>query len=81
MCFVNLMYTFCLLQFVQLLACDWLLEARQAHWEAEHADIEFDGFWPVSSIVLEKFQRDLNALRTVVDDLSVSEMNLDLIID
>lgn len=60
------------MQFVQLLACDWLLEARQAHWEAEHADLEFDGFWPVSSVVLEKFQRDLNSLRTVVDDLAVS---------
>lgn len=59
-------------QFVQLLACDWLLECRQAHWEAEHAGIEFDGFWPVSSVVLEKFQRDLSALRTVVDDLAVS---------
>lgn len=59
-------------QFVQLLACDWLLECRQTHWEAEHAGVEFDGFWPVSSMVLEKFQRDLNALRTVIDDLAVS---------
>lgn len=57
---------------MQLLACDWLLECRQAHWEAEHAGIEFDGFWPVSGAVLEKFQRDLNALRTVVDELAVS---------
>lgn len=55
---------------VQLLVCDWLLEVRQACWEAEHS-IDYDGFWPVSSIVLEKFQRDLNSLRTIVDELSV----------
>lgn len=63
------------MQFVQLLACDWLLECRQSLWEAEHAGVEFDGFWPVSSVVLEKFQRDLNALRSVVDDLAVSVSN------
>lgn len=56
---------------VQLLVCDWLLEVRQACWEAEHGSIDYDGFWPVSSTVLEKFQRDLNSLRTIVDELSV----------
>lgn len=56
---------------VQLLVCDWLLEVRQACWEAEHGSIDYDGFWTVSSSVLEKFQRDLNSLRTIVDELSV----------
>lgn len=56
---------------MQLLVCDWLLEVRQTCWEAEHGSIDYDGFWPVSSIVLEKFQRDLNSLRTIVDELSV----------
>lgn len=60
----------------QLLTCDWLLEVRQACWEAEHNNIDYDGFWPVSSIVLETFQRDLNSLRTVVDELSIGQSRI-----
>lgn len=44
---------------------------RQACWEAEHVSADSDGFVPVSSAALEKFQRDLNSLRTIVDELSV----------
>lgn len=63
---------------MQLLACDWILETRTACWETERANIDDDGYWPVQSIVLEKFQRDLNSLRTVVEDIPVSLIHFNL---
>ncbi|XP_017071304.1 sterol regulatory element-binding protein 2 [Drosophila eugracilis] len=53
----------------QLLTCDWLLETRTALWELEHMNIEDDGFYQVPGEVLEKFQTDLNSLRSIVENI------------
>ncbi|XP_052848921.1 LOW QUALITY PROTEIN: sterol regulatory element-binding protein 1 [Drosophila gunungcola] len=53
----------------QLLTCDWLLETRTALWELEHMNIEDDGFYQVPGDVLEKFQTDLNSLRSIVENI------------
>ncbi|XP_043648660.1 sterol regulatory element-binding protein 1 isoform X1 [Drosophila teissieri] len=53
----------------QLLTCDWLLETRTALWELEHMNMEDDGFYQVPGEVLEKFQTDLNSLRSIVENI------------
>ncbi|KAM8708957.1 hypothetical protein ACLKA7_015859 [Drosophila subpalustris] len=53
----------------QLLTCDWLLETRTALWELEHMNIEDDGYYQVPGDVLEKFQTDLNSLRSIVENI------------
>ncbi|XP_068148507.1 sterol regulatory element-binding protein 1 [Drosophila tropicalis] len=53
----------------QLLTCDWLLETRTALWEQEYMDIEDDGYYQVPGEVLEKFQTDLNSLRSIVGNI------------
>ncbi|XP_017021199.1 sterol regulatory element-binding protein 1 [Drosophila kikkawai] len=55
----------------QLLTCDWLLETRTALWELEHMeDMEDDdGYRQVPGEVLEKFQTDLNSLRSIVENI------------
>ncbi|KAH8371937.1 hypothetical protein KR093_009373, partial [Drosophila rubida] len=53
----------------QLLTCDWLLETRTALWELEHMTIEDDGYYQVPGDVLEKFQTDLNSLRSIVENI------------
>ncbi|EDV97523.1 GH14653 [Drosophila grimshawi] len=53
----------------QLLTCDWLLETRTALWELEHMGIEDDGYYQVAGDVLEKFQTDLNSLRSIVENI------------
>ncbi|XP_017009521.2 sterol regulatory element-binding protein 1 [Drosophila takahashii] len=53
----------------QLLTCDWLLETRTSLWELEHMNMEDDGFYQVPGEVLEKFQTDLNSLRSIVENI------------
>ncbi|XP_064545207.1 sterol regulatory element-binding protein 1 [Drosophila montana] len=53
----------------QLLTCDWLLETRTALWELEHMGIDDDGYYQVTGDVLEKFQTDLNSLRSIVENI------------
>ncbi|XP_060652509.1 sterol regulatory element-binding protein 1 [Drosophila nasuta] len=53
----------------QLLTCDWLLETRTALWELEHMSIEDDGYYQVPGDELEKFQIDLNSLRSIVKNI------------
>ncbi|KAH8274542.1 hypothetical protein KR044_008606 [Drosophila immigrans] len=53
----------------QLLTCDWLLETRTTLWELEHMSIEDDGYYQVPGDVLEKFQTDLNSLRSIVENI------------
>ncbi|XP_055617711.1 sterol regulatory element-binding protein 1 isoform X2 [Toxorhynchites rutilus septentrionalis] len=55
----------------QLLACDWLLEARTALWESDNEKFQSKcgEYVPVSGIVLSKFQKDLNSLRIVTNEI------------
>ncbi|XP_055909282.1 sterol regulatory element-binding protein 1 [Eupeodes corollae] len=53
----------------QLLTCDWILETRTQVWEHEYVGIEDDGHYQVPGNVLEKFQKDLNSLRHIVEDI------------
>ncbi|XP_016955806.1 sterol regulatory element-binding protein 1 [Drosophila biarmipes] len=53
----------------QLLTCDWLLETRTTLWELEHMNMEDDGFYQVPGDELEKFQTDLNSLRSIVEHI------------
>lgn len=55
----------------QLLACDWLLEARTALWEADNEKFHSQNgeYVPVSGVVLAKFQKDLNSLRIVTNEI------------
>lgn len=55
----------------QLLACDWLLEARTALWEADNEKFQSQNgeYVPVSGVVLAKFQKDLNSLRIVTNEI------------
>ncbi|KAH8268769.1 hypothetical protein KR018_003832 [Drosophila ironensis] len=57
----------------QLLTCDWLLETRTALWELEHMLIDDDGCYQVPGEELEKFQTDLNSLRSIVETIPVSD--------
>lgn len=63
------------LQLAQLLACDWLLEARTALWESDNEKFQSKcgEYVPVSGIVLAKFQKDLNSLRIVTNEIPVSK--------
>jgi len=54
-----------------LLTCDWLLETRTTLWELEHMNMEDDGFYQVPGDELEKFQTDLNSLRSIVENIPV----------
>lgn len=62
------------MQLAQLLACDWLLEARTALWEADNEKFQSQNgeYVPVSGAVLSKFQKDLNSLRVVTNEIPVS---------
>lgn len=53
----------------QLLACDWLLEARTCLWESDNEKFQSQRgeYVPVSGAVLAKFQTDLNSLRVVTN--------------
>lgn len=55
----------------QLLACDWLLEARTALWECDNEKFQSHcgEYVPVSGVVLAKFQKDLNSLRIVTNEI------------
>uniref|UniRef100_A0A1Q3FJU9 Putative dna-binding protein n=1 Tax=Culex tarsalis TaxID=7177 RepID=A0A1Q3FJU9_CULTA len=55
----------------QLLACDWLLEARTALWESDNEKFQSQSgaYIPVSGAVLAKFQKDLDSLRTVTNGI------------
>ncbi|XP_055383101.1 sterol regulatory element-binding protein 1 [Condylostylus longicornis] len=53
----------------QLLACDWILEARTALWEIENVATDDDGYYQVPGDVLEKFQTDLNLMRCIVEEI------------
>ncbi|XP_065362269.1 sterol regulatory element-binding protein 1 [Calliphora vicina] len=53
----------------QLLTCDWILETRTQIWEAEYMCMDDDGYYQVPGDVLEKFQKDLNSLRSIVEDI------------
>lgn len=60
------------MQLFQLLTCDWLLETRTAMWELEHMNMDDDGFYQVPGDELEKFQTDLNSLRSIVENIPVN---------
>lgn len=67
-------------QLVQLLVCDWLLESRTTCWEMEqHSDStnednnNYTLYTPVSSDLLEKFQKDLDSLHFIIDQIPVSK--------
>ncbi|XP_023301558.2 sterol regulatory element-binding protein 1 [Lucilia cuprina] len=53
----------------QLLTCDWILETRTQIWESEYMSMDDDGYYQVPGDVLEKFQKDLNSLRSIVEDI------------
>ncbi|XP_058985053.1 sterol regulatory element-binding protein 1 [Musca domestica] len=53
----------------QLLTCDWILETRTELWESEYMTMDDDGYYQVPGDVLEKFQTDLNSLRSIVEDI------------
>ncbi|KAI8118489.1 Sterol regulatory element-binding protein 2 [Lucilia cuprina] len=53
----------------QLLTCDWILETRTQIWESEYMCMDDDGYYQVPGDVLEKFQKDLNSLRSIVEDI------------
>lgn len=63
----------------QLLACDWLLEARTALWELDN-DEKFNSqsgaYVPVSGAVLAKFQKDLDSLRTITNELPNAQQRI-----
>lgn len=58
-------------QLFQLLACDWILETRTAVWEMDYIAMDEDGYYQVPGEILEKFQNDLNSLRSIVEDIPV----------
>lgn len=60
-------------QLFQLLTCDWLLETRTALWEYEQSQNVSDIYIPVSGSVMSKFQKDLNSLRSVTEEIPVSK--------
>ncbi|XP_058834302.1 sterol regulatory element-binding protein 1 [Topomyia yanbarensis] len=62
----------------QLLACDWLLEARTALWESDNEKFQSQcgDYVPVSGVVLAKFQKDLNSLRIVTNDIPNAQSRL-----
>ncbi|XP_053682828.1 sterol regulatory element-binding protein 1 [Sabethes cyaneus] len=62
----------------QLLACDWLLEARTALWESDNEKFQSQcgEYVPVSGVVLAKFQKDLNSLRIVTNDIPNAQSRL-----
>ncbi|KAL1379941.1 hypothetical protein pipiens_014548 [Culex pipiens pipiens] len=55
----------------QLLTCDWLLEARTSLWESDNEKFQSQcgEYVPVSGAVLAKFQKDLNSLRIVTNQI------------
>ncbi|XP_055841796.1 sterol regulatory element-binding protein 1 [Episyrphus balteatus] len=53
----------------QLLTCDWILETRTQVWENEYVGVDDDGHYQVPGNLLEKFQKDLNSLRHIVEDI------------
>lgn len=53
----------------QLLTCDWILETRTQVWENEYVGIDEDGYYQIPGNLLEKFQKDLNSLRHIVEDI------------
>lgn len=62
----------------QLLACDWLLEARTALWESDNEKFQSQRgeYVPVSGAVLAKFQKDLNSLRVVTNEIPNAQSRL-----
>lgn len=54
------------------MTCDWLLETRTALWEYEQSKNVSDIYIPVSGSVMSKFQKDLNSLRSVTEEIPVS---------
>lgn len=60
-------------QLAQLLTCDWLLEARTSLWESDNEKFQSQcgEYVPVSGAVLAKFQKDLNSLRIVTNQIPV----------
>lgn len=60
------------IQLFQLLTCDWILETRTQLWESEYMTVDDDGYYQVPGDVLEKFQKDLNSLRSIVEDIPVN---------
>ncbi|XP_075164054.1 sterol regulatory element binding protein [Haematobia irritans] len=53
----------------QLLTCDWILETRTQLWEREYMTVDDDGYYQIPGDVLEKFQKDLNSLRSIVENI------------
>lgn len=62
----------------QLLACDWLLEARTSLWESDNEKFQSQRgeYVPVSGAVLAKFQKDLNSLRVVTSEIPNAQSRL-----
>lgn len=59
-----------LVHLVQLLVCDWLLEARTTVWEEEGLENDGSSPAPVSNAVLTGFQRNLSSLRCLTQHIS-----------
>lgn len=58
--------------YAELLAIDWIMETRLSLWELEYGGAENDDYYnfvPVESLILTKFQDDLNLLRCLTADI------------
>lgn len=55
----------------QLLTCDWILETKTQLWEAEYMRADKVVNKQVPSEYLEKFQKDLNSMRHIIEALQV----------
>uniref|UniRef100_A0A034W8S7 Sterol regulatory element-binding protein 2 n=1 Tax=Bactrocera dorsalis TaxID=27457 RepID=A0A034W8S7_BACDO len=60
----------------QLLTCDWVLETRTQLWETEYMNADQILCKQVPSDYLEKFQKDLNSMRYVIEDLHIGHQRI-----
>nr|XP_014095998.2 sterol regulatory element-binding protein 2 isoform X1 [Bactrocera oleae] len=60
----------------QLLTCDWVLETRTQLWETEYVNADQILCKQVPSDYLEKFQKDLNSMRYVIEDLNIGHQRI-----
>uniref|UniRef100_A0A0A1XBK7 Sterol regulatory element-binding protein 2 n=1 Tax=Zeugodacus cucurbitae TaxID=28588 RepID=A0A0A1XBK7_ZEUCU len=60
----------------QLLTCDWILETRTQLWETEYMNADQIMCKQVPSDYLEKFQKDLNSMRYVIEDLRIGHQRI-----
>ncbi|CAD7003346.1 unnamed protein product [Ceratitis capitata] len=65
---INLMF--------QLLTCDWILETKTQLWEAEYMRADKVVNKQVPSEYLEKFQKDLNSMRHIIEALQIGQQRI-----